>query len=299
MVDYICFILLLISIYVIAGVSLNLLIGFAGLFSLAHASFMGIGAYVTTMLMLNLGWNFFLTIPCAFIMGGIVSAAFGATILKVKGDEYIIGALAFQSIIFGFFMNATEITRGSNGFFNIPKPAIFGNILSSQWSILIVAIIITAICVFICLRLANSAFGQVLQAIREDETAAQSLGKNIALYKIAAFSIGGGIVAIAGSIYATAVGFIDPFAFDLNQSIFMLSIVIIGGAGNLWGSVVGAIFLFLLPEGLKLFQMSEAVAGPVRSMIYGILLLAFMAFRPQGIIPERIHGFIGRMRAGQ
>lgn len=288
MVDYICFVLILVAVYAILGVSLNLVLGFTGLFSLAHAAFMGIGAYAATMLMLNQGWNFFLTMLVGFAVAGISSALLGIMILRVKGEEYIIASLGFQAIIYGFFLNAVEITRGPNGFFNIPKPTIFGYTLSSPWSLLIMAIVVAAICVLIFLRLGNSAFGQVLRAIREDEIAAESLGKNITFYKITAFAIGSGIAAVGGSIYATSVGFIDPFGFELYQSVFILAIVVIGGAGNMWGSVVGAAILFFLPEVLKLFHMSEAVAGPARSMMYGILLLVFMRFRPQGILPERL-----------
>jgi len=287
MIDYICFIVLLIAVYVIAGTSLNILIGFAGIFSLAHAAFMGIGAYATTILMINLNINYFLTIPVSFIIGGITSAILGMMILRVKGDQYIIGSLAFQALIFGFFMNAVDITNGPYGFFNIPKPSLFKFTFTSLTSIMILAIILTIICVIICQRLSKSAFGQVLTAIREDDIATESLGKNVSFFKIAAFSICGGLVAIGGSLYAIAVGFIDPFAFELHQSVFMLAIVIIGGTGNIWGSVVGAIFLFMLPEVLKLFHMSEAVAGPVRSMLYGLLLLLFMAFKPNGMLPER------------
>lgn len=298
MVDYACFVLVIIAVYVILGVSLNLIIGFTGLFSLAHAAFMGIGAYTATMLMLNQGWNFFLTMPAGFAIAGISSALLGMMILRVKGEEYIIASLGFQAIIYGFFLNAVEITRGPNGFFNIPKPTIFGYTLSSPWSLLIMATVVAAICVFIFRRLGNSAFGQVLRAIREDEIAAESLGKNIAFYKITAFAIGSGFAAVGGSIYATAVGFIDPFGFELFQSVLILAIVVIGGAGNVWGAVVGATILYLLPEALKLFHMSEAVAGPVRSMMFGILLLLFMMFRPQGILPERLSARFIRRKSG-
>ena len=129
-------------------------------------------------------------------------------------------------------------------------------------------------------------FGRVLKAIREDEIAAEALGKNITNFKVAAFAIAAGVAAISGALYAGYITYIDPTSFNLEESIFILSVVIIGGTGNLKGSVVGAISLVILPEALRFLGMPDTVAPNVQQMIYGGLLVGLMFFRPQGIVGE-------------
>ena len=116
--------------------------------------------------------------------------------------------------------------------------------------------------------------------------AALSLGKNVNRFKVITFIVGSSIAAVAGSLYATAISFIDPFCFTVHDSIFMLAVVIIGGTGNIFGSALGALLLISLPELLKFFQVAETIAAPLRQMIYGALLVVFMRFRPQGLLPE-------------
>jgi branched-chain amino acid transport system permease protein len=132
----------------------------------------------------------------------------------------------------------------------------------------------------------RSPFGRVLKAIREDEVFAQASGKNVAVYKVLVFAISAGLAAIAGVMYAHYISFIDPTSFTVMESIFIVSIVIIGGAGSLWGPVVGAVVLVTLPEILRFIGMPNAVAANLRQIIYGGLLVAFMMWRPQGFIGE-------------
>jgi len=284
--DYIFYILILVNIYIILAVSLNLLMGFTGLISMAHAGFMAIGAYTTTIFLTRFGVNFLLTIPLGMAIAGMVSTLLALPSLRVKGEHYMIASFGLQIILYSILLNWVSLTNGPYGFSGIPKPHILGYTFSTYGAYWVLASGITAVCVFLIWRITRSRFGLILKALREDEIATACLGKNVKQFKVVVFVVGSSIAAVAGSLYATAISFIDPFCFTVHDSIFMLAIVIIGGTGNIFGSILGAFILISLPELLKFLQVSETIAAPLRQMIYGALLVLFMRFRPQGILPE-------------
>jgi len=226
--DYIFYILILVDIFIILAVSLNLLMGFTGLISMAHAGFMAIGAYTTTLLITSLGMNFFLTIPLGVLIAGLVSALLALPSLRVKGEHYIIASFGLQIILYNILLNWVSLTNGPYGFSGIPRPRLLGYTFGTYRSYLVLASLITLVCVFIIWRITRSRFGLVLRGIREDEIAASSLGKNVNRFKVIAFVAGSSVAAVAGSLYATAISFIDPFCFTVHDSIFMLAVVIIG-----------------------------------------------------------------------
>jgi len=284
--EYIFYILIMVNIYIILAASLNLLLGFTGLISIAHAAFMGIGAYTTTILLVRYGVNFFLTIPFGIIMSGGISALIALPSLRVRGEHYIIASFGFQILLYSIMLNWVSLTRGPFGFAAIPRPSIFGYVFSTYLSYFVMSSLIMLACVFFCWHLSKSPFGLVLRAIREDEIPVAAAGKNVTYYKVVVFITGCAIAAIAGSLYAGVISFIDPFCFTIHDSILILAVVIIGGTGNIAGSMVGALVLITLPEILKFLQVSETVAAPLRQMVYGALLVLFMRFRPQGLLPE-------------
>ena len=284
--DYLFYILILVDIYIILAVSLNLLMGFTGLISMAHAGFMAVGAYTTTLLLTRTGVNFLLTIPLGVALAALVSALLALPSLRVKGEHYIIASFGLQIILYNILLNWVSVTNGPFGFSGIPRPKIFGFTFATYRSFLVLATLIMLVCTFLIWRITRSRFGLVLKAVREDEVAASSLGKNVNRFKVAAFIAGSSVAAVAGSLYATAISFIDPFCFTVHDSIFILAIVIIGGTGNIFGSALGALLLISLPELLKFLHVAESIAAPLRQMIYGAMLVLFMRFRPQGILPE-------------
>ena len=284
--DYLFYILILVDIYIILAVSLNLLMGFTGLISMAHAGFMAVGAYTTTLLLTRTGMNFLLTIPLGVALAALVSALLALPSLRVKGEHYIIASFGLQIILYNILLNWVSVTNGPFGFSGIPRPKIFGFTFATYRSFLVLATLIMLVCTFLIWRITRSRFGLVLKAVREDEVAASSLGKNVNHFKVAAFIAGSSVAAVAGSLYATAISFIDPFCFTVHDSIFILAIVIIGGTGNIFGSALGALLLISLPEFLKFLHVAESIAAPLRQMIYGAMLVLFMRFRPQGILPE-------------
>jgi len=168
----------------------------------------------------------------------------------------------------------------------IPQPVIFGLKIDNHWSFLVLTTILASFTYFIAYRIVSSPYGRILKAIREDEVFTQSLGKNVAAFKVKIFMVSAALASLAGVLYATYITYIDPTSFTVNESIFIISIVIIGGAGNLKGSVVGAIVLVMLPELLRFVGLPNSVAANIRQMLYGGLLVVFMLWRPRGFIGE-------------
>ncbi|MBU4184941.1 MAG: branched-chain amino acid ABC transporter permease [Proteobacteria bacterium] len=284
--EYFLHILILIGIYVILSVSLNLITGYSGLLSIAHAAFYGVGAYVAALLALKFHSPFLANIICAVILSGLLGAVVGIPSLRIRDDYFAIATFAFQVITFSVMNNWVSFTGGPMGLPGIPQPAIFGWEITTHYDFLIVIFVLCIITLWISHKIVASPFGRVLKAIREDEIFAQAMGKNVASYKVLIFVIGAGMASVAGVMYAYYISFIDPTSFTIMESIFIISIVIIGGAGNIWGSVLGAAVLVILPEALRFLGMPSSIAANMRQIIYGALLVIFMLFRPQGFIGE-------------
>ncbi len=284
--EYLLHILILIGIYVILSVSLNLIVGYSGLLSIAHAAFYGVGAYVAALMALKLHSPFLANISCAVILSGLLGALVGIPALRIRDDYFAIATFAFQVITFSIMNNWVSFTGGPMGLPGIPQPSIFGWKINTHYDFLIVIFLLCIITLWVSHKIVASPFGRVLKAIREDEVFAQAMGKNVANYKVMIFVIGAGMASVAGVMYAYYISFIDPTSFTIMESIFIISIVIIGGAGNIWGSVLGAAVLVILPEALRFLGMPSSIAANMRQIIYGALLVIFMLFRPQGFIGE-------------
>jgi len=284
--DYLLHILILIGIYVILSVSLNLIAGYTGLLSIAHAAFYGVGAYVAALMALKLHSPFLVNVVCAVVLSGLLGALVGIPSLRIRDDYFVIATFAFQVITFSVLNNWVSFTGGPMGLPGIPRPAIFGIQVSSRVSFLVLVGVLCACTLCVAHRIVRSPFGRVLKAVREDEVFAQAAGKNVAAYKVLVFVIGAGMAAVAGVMYAYYISFIDPTSFTVMESIFIISIVIIGGAGRLWGPVLGAVVLVVLPELLRFIGLPTAVAANLRQIIYGGLLVVFMMWRPRGFLGE-------------
>jgi branched-chain amino acid transport system permease protein len=284
--EYVLHILILIGIYVMLSVSLNLIAGYAGLLSIAHAAFYGVGAYAAALLALKLNSPFLMNILCAIILSGLLGVLVGMPSLRIHDDYFAIASFAFQIITFSIMNNWVSFTGGPMGLPGIPQPNIFGWRINTHVDFLILVIGLCFITLWISHKIVTSPFGRALKAIREDEIFAQAMGKNVANYKVMIFVIGAGMASVAGTVYAGYITFIDPTSFTVMESIFIISIVIIGGAGNIWGSVLAAAVLVILPEALRFLGMPSAIAANMRQIIYGTLLIICMLFRPQGLIGE-------------
>lgn len=284
--NYIFHLLTMINIYLILSLSLNILVGYTGLFSISQAAFYGIGAYISALLMVKLGLSFFVALPIAVFGAVLFSFFVSVPSLRLKGDFFILATFAFQLIVFDILYNWASLTEGPYGIKGIPNPGILGHFIDTPAEYFIFSLIIAGICFLFLKILLSAPFGRVLKAIREDEIAVQALGKNVIKFKVRVFAIASSLAAIAGVLYAHYVTYIDPTSFSIEESIFLLSIVLLGGAGNIKGPIAGTCMLLIIPEILKFLGIPDTVAPNVRQMIYGAILVIFMYFRPQGVAGE-------------
>lgn len=274
--EYILHLFILICFYTLLSQSLNLSAGFTGLISLAHAGFYGIGAYTTAILSTQFGFSFWLSIPLAMLISGAIAFIVSLIALRTVEDYFIICTLGIQVILFSLMNNWMNLTRGPLGIPGIPSISLFGFNLDSKISFLTLSLLFVALIWFLLRNISKSGFGKTMAAISEDEIYTQSIGKNVYLSKTVSFTLSAMFAAIPGTLYAHYISYIDPTSFTVAESIFILSIVIIGGLGNLTGSFLAAAFLVLLPEALRFVGMPDSIAANMRQIIYGLILVVVM-----------------------
>jgi len=284
--EYLIHIGILIAIYAILAISLNLIVGYTGLISVAQAAFYGLGAYATAILLTNFGLNFFLSILVGIVVSGVAGLLIGMVLSRFKGDYYVLGSFGFNILIYSIFLNWQGLTRGPLGIPGIDRPSIFGFTFSSNISFLILVAVAAFIIFLFAQFIARSSFGRVLKAIREDEEAIQIFGYQTHRFKLAIFVVSACLAGVAGAFFASYITFIDPSTFTLNESIFILSIIILGGLANLRGSVLGAFCLIILPEILRFVGFPSEIAAQMRQVVYGLILVLLMLYRPQGLMGE-------------
>lgn len=260
-----------ICINIILAVSLNLITGFTGQFSLGHAGFMSIGAYVCALITLNNRTlpGFILGVFAGAVMAAIVGFLVGLPTLRLRGDYLAIATLGMAEIIRIVFTNLDSITNGPAGLQDIPQFTIW------PWMFLYTAGTIIIISNFI-----NSSHGRACISIREDEIASEAMGVNSTRYKVTAFTIGAFFAGIAGALYASTFNFINPKIFGFSRSINILVIVVLGGLGSISGSVIAAIVLEIINTYLQAF-------ANIQMILYSLLLIVIMIFRPQGLMGSK------------
>ena len=284
--EYLIHIGIIFTIYAILGISLNLVVGYTGLLSMAHAVFYGLGAYTTAILLTRFEINFFVTVILGMVVSGIISLLIGLVLNRFRGDYYALVSFGFNIIIFSIFLNWQSLTRGPLGIPGIDKPSLFGLEFSNNLSFLILSLAMLGLVYLISRFIIKSSFGRVLKAIRDDEQAIQVFGYNVLYFKLTIFVISACLAAVAGSLFASYITFVDPSSFVLMESIFILAIIILGGLANLKGAVLGALFLILLPEVLRFVGFPSDIAAQMRQVIYGLILILLMLYRPQGLMGE-------------
>ncbi|MFT9493985.1 branched-chain amino acid ABC transporter permease [Anaerosolibacter sp.] len=265
------------GIYIILALSLNLLTGFTGQVSLGHAAFYGIGAYTSALLAMR----FDLSFVYSAIAGGLVAGFFGLLLglptLRLNGTYLSIVTLGFCEITRLVALNWMDLTRGPMGLTGIPLPKVFGWVIDRDAEFFYLVLILIILTWVTMNNLIKSRTGRALISIREDELAAEAMGINILKYKVIAFTTAAFFAGIAGSFYAHYASFIDPQSFTFDESIQILSMVILGGMGSNLGSAIGAVILVSVPEMLRGLQ-------EYRMLMYGAVLVVMMLMRPQGLL---------------
>ncbi len=284
--EYFIHLAILISIYGVLAMSLNLVVGYTGLLSVTHAAFYGVGAYATALGLTQLGMGFFSSLLLGGLIAGISAALIGLVLSRFRDDYYALVSFGFNIIVFSIFLNWQEVTRGPLGIPGIGRPEIFGIEFSSNLSFLILSLVIMGLVYAAAQFITRSSFGRVLKAIREDEQAIQVFGYNTQYFKLGIFVIAAMMAAVAGSLFASYISFIDPSTFTLDESIFILAIIIMGGLASNRGAIIGAVILILLPEILRFVGFPTDIAAQMRQVVYGLILVFLMLYRPQGMVGE-------------
>ena len=286
--EYLLHIGIMLCIYIILVLSTNLTVGMANLLTMCQAAFYGIGAYIGTFFLLQFNLPFIVIALIVMLVTGLTSLLISFASVKLKGDYFILGTLGFQMIVYTILYNWTDVTRGPYGIPGIPSIKMFGLwSLDGICSYFFLAAILAVAVAFVFSRIQHSPYGRILKAIRTDELSAKALGRNTVLLKAWAFFLSAAFAGVAGLIYASYISYIDPTSFTLDESIFIITALFIGGIGsNVWGPVAGAAVVVILPELLRFVGLPDAVAANLRQIIYGLTLIALMFFRPQGLLGD-------------
>jgi branched-chain amino acid transport system permease protein len=284
-----------VGIYLLLGLGLNIVVGYAGLLDLGYVAFFSVGAYTTAVLTggqlntykglaapaLGAHLNFFLALPIVIVIAALIGVAIGAPVLRLRGDYLAIVTLGFGEIarvIFGSTW-AKSLFGGSAGMASITDAAIGGYTFRTELHFYYLALAFCALAVFVSWRLQGSRIGRAWNAMREDEQVAEAMGISTIRYKLLAFAMGGAIGAVGGALFAVSIGSLTIASFTIFVSITALSIIILGGMGSIPGVIVGALVLIGLPGVLSELQDYQL-------LIYGAVLIAIMVLRPQGLVPN-------------
>ncbi|MGC8826484.1 MAG: branched-chain amino acid ABC transporter permease [Anaerolineae bacterium] len=279
--------LVLITIYGILAISLNLMVGMAGLFNLGLAAFYGIGAYTSAILSRNFGVPVGLSLLAGVALSALIGFVIGLPTVKLVGDYLAVVTMGLGEITRAVFKNWVPVTRGPMGLPGIPHMSLFGFKLDTAPLFLAFSFVMIAISFVFVERIRLSPFGRVLRGVREDEMGAQALGKNTYWYKMIALVVGSGLAGLAGGLFAHYMNFIDPSSFVMWLTFFIFLAIMMGGLGNNLGAVVATGVLMVLREGLRFAGLPPAIAAPLQQLIFGILLIIMTIFAPRGLIPEQ------------
>lgn len=299
--------------FILLGLGLNIVVGFAGLLDLGYIAFFAVGAYSYALLaspQFDVHWSFLVLLPLAAFVAGVFGVLLGAPTLKLRGDYLAIVTLGFGEIIRICLNNLNRpynITNGPQGITLIDPLAlgefalnrtytVAGFPLGPVHSYYFVFLACAAASIFVSLRLEDSRIGRAWIAIREDELAASSMGINTRNLKLLAFAMGASFGGLAGALFASFQGFVSPESFTLLDSIMVLCMVVLGGMGNVGGVVLGAVILTALPEALRYAgPLQQAWLGEVyvepsdlRMLLFGLALVLMMLLRPAGLWPSTL-----------
>ena len=274
--NYGIYLMTLLCVYLMAAFGLNLIVGYAGQMSIGQAAFYGIGAYHAAIL-LKLGWPFFVVLPIAAVACFMVGLALGVPALRVQHHYLAFATLGFNVLVFLVMRNEEQLTGGTFGIADIPRPSLFGYSLDGALPFFYFTLVSVIVLGALLWWLLRSPWGRAFAALRDNPIRAESTGVNITAYTLLAFAIGAACAGIGGVYLATLVNFIEPGQFHLSVSLMMLLAVIVGGSGRFFGPVLGSVVVVLLPEWLRFLQDWYLA-------IFGFAVIVLMVFLPGGLL---------------
>ena len=268
-----------IGLYTILALSLNIILGHAGLFHMGHAAFYALGAYTTAIINTTYQIPILWLLPVSGVVAGLAALVVARPIIHLRGDYLLIVTIGLVEIVrIALVNNVFGITGGSNGIFGIDRPSLFGFKINKPWEFFYLIWGFAAVTIFLFDRLEKSRFGRALNYAREDDVAAEGSGINTAHYKLIAFVIGAFWAGMVGNIFAAKMTIIAPESFNFWESVVLFMIVLLGGRGSIPGVILGAFLVLGLPEIFRQF-------ATFRMLIFGAFMVAMMIFRTEGILP--------------
>ncbi len=275
-----------VGLYALLGLSLNLIVGHAGLFNLGHAAFYAIGAYTAAILNTRFGLPILWLLPLCGLTAGLFALLVARPVIHLRGDYLCIVTIGVGEIVrIALINDVFGITGGPNGIFGISRPSIFGYVIKRPHQFFYLIWAFVALTVFFFYRLERfSRFGRALNYLKGDAVAAEGSGINTAHYKLAAFVLGAVWAGMVGNLYAAKMTIIAPESFSFWESVLMFVIVILGGSGSIPGVILGAFLVVGLPEIFR--QFADA-----RMLVFGAVMILMMIFRNEGILPPRPREF--------
>jgi branched-chain amino acid transport system permease protein len=276
-----------VGVYILLGLGLNIVVGYAGMLDLGYVAFYAIGAYSVGILtspaspLIAPEMSFWLALPLVLLITTLSGVVIGAPVLRLRGDYLAIVTLGFGEIIRVIVQSdwAAPLLGGAQGLLRVPAPSIFGFELRDPQSIYYLILACVLLVAFVAYRVKRSRVGRAWNALREDEQVAEAMGISIIKTKLLAFGLGAALASFGGMIFAAKIGSLFPNTFTLLVSINVLAIIVLGGMGSIPGVVVGAFVLVGIPEVLREF-------GEYRLLFYGIVLMTIMITRPEGVLPD-------------
>ena len=280
-----------VGIYGILAMSFTLVHGTAGMFTVAHAAFFGIGAYGAALLVPVLGPGL---VPVGIVAGSLLAAAFAAIIgvaaLRERGQYLMLVTFSVQ-IIFSVAALNLPFTGGDNGIGGIP-PLGIGGLTAKHPVAAMLVVMALVVCVYFLLRyLERSSLGRLLRAIREDEYAAEALGANVFAAKMFAFVVSAGLAGFAGAVFAHHASYINPVSFSFEVAILIVTISVLGGQYSLLGAMAGALVVVWLPYLIDFLGIESVKVSAITQLIYGLVLIVVLFVRPSGMVPEQLRDF--------
>jgi len=286
MLAYLQNIAVLFCINAILALTLNFIMGYAGIFSLAHAAFFGVGAYATAYLALHYTDSLLVCMAASAGLTALLSMALALPALRVRGEYFVAASMGLQVIAVTIFSEWKSVTGGLGGMIGIPRPTLFGYTFNDDTAFLLLALVLIATAMLV-----RGSFGRSLMAIRDSESAAQAYGLHVNAVKALSVAVCAGLAGVAGTLYAFYMSFVNVESFMLETSIVLMAMVIIGGTGTLFGPVVGAALLMSLPAALTYLPfLPPAELGAIQQIVYGVAMVLLMMFRPGGLVGGRTEG---------
>lgn len=282
--DYVLSVATLIAIYSILAVSLSLLVGHTGIFSMAHAALFGVGAYTYAVLTVQYAWTPGPALLAAVVLAALAGAVMAVPSLRVSGDYFLVASFALQVVAASVFENWKSVTGGTGGIPGIQRPAMGALDFGEDEAFLALAVVVALVVAALSLWIVRSPYGRMLHVVRDDEVVAATLGKPVRLTKVSVTILSGGFAGVAGVLYAQYLLYLSPGTFEVATSVTIITMVVLGGMTSVVGSVIGAAVIVLIPQGLQRLDLGSSIAGPLEQMFFGVLLIVLMFVRPQGLL---------------